>query len=167
MKSFIRRGAAIGLAVITAGATTATAATFQKVGTEAGWNVMVNEALGPGCLIEKKVDHLEVMLGIDASGSETIGYMAVYTRSDVDVAEGEAVPVSFQAGGRTFEGEAFGEKRDGFHGAWVPVNNREFIYDLAKEETMTVAVSDLPPIEVSLAGTEAAFQAMRTCQEQQ
>jgi hypothetical protein len=167
MDKVIRNGAAIGLAVLAATATAVAADTFEKVGEEAGWNVMVNENLGPGCLIEKQVDNVEVMLGIDAAGTDTVGYMAAFTRANIGVAEGEAIPVSFDVGGRKFEGEAFGEERDGFQGAWAPVNNADFIYDLAKEEMMTVTVGDLPPIEVSLAGTDAAFQAMRACQEQQ
>jgi len=156
----------VGLAVA-AMAVTDVNAQIKKYGEAAGWEVAVNEDMGPGCLITKSADHVQVQLGIDAIDAAKTGYMAAFTRADVPVAEGEAIPVSFEVGGESYDGEAFGEQRKGFHGAWVPVNNPDFVYDLAKQETMTITVEGLPPVEVSLAGTDEAFQAMRECQEAQ
>lgn len=160
-----RIGTALAVAALTAAG--AAAQPIEKVGEAAGWEIAVNANMGPGCLVTKTVDHLQVQLGINALAAEKTGYMAVFTRADVPVAQGEVVPVAFEVGGKSYEGVAFGERMEGFHGAWVPVNNPEFVYELAKQETMSIAVADLAPVEVSLAGTDAAFQAMRECQEAQ
>lgn len=153
------------LAVAAFAATAAGAQHIERVGEAAGWGIAVNPDLGPGCLITKTADHLQVQLGVNALSPELTGYMAVFTRADVPVAEGEAVPVSFEVGGRSYDGVAFGEQDKGFRGAWVPVNNDEFVFELAKQASMTITVADLPPVEVSLAGTDAAFAAMKECQE--
>lgn len=56
---------------------------------------------------------------------------------------------------------------EGYEGAFVWVNNRDFIYDLAKRNKLTVSTPTHAPIEISLAGTQAAFKALRTCQDAQ
>lgn len=158
MEEYTRFCAALVLAVLAASGATAE---IKKIGEAAGWEVAIKEAIGPGCLITKSADHLQVQLGVNARSAEKTAYMAVFTRANVGVAEGDTLPVEFEIGGKTFKGEAFGEQMKGFQGAWVPVNNPDFVYDLAKEEMMKIMVSGLDPIEVRLAGTDAAFQAMR------
>jgi hypothetical protein len=49
----------------------------------------------------------------------------------------------------------------------LPVNNPDFIYDLAKKKTLTITPQGREPIVLSLAGTDAAFKALRACQESQ
>ena len=165
MNAFTYTGLGLGLTVLAASG--AAAETFKKVGEEAGWEIMVNENMGPGCLIAKKGDGMQVQLGVDATSAELTGYMAIFTKADVNVSAGEQAPVTFEVGGKTFKGEAFGEQMDGFRGAFVPVKNPAFVYDLAKQETMKITVEGLDPIDVSLAGTDAAFAAMKACQESQ
>jgi hypothetical protein len=164
MNGYTQIGVAFACAALAA---TAAHAQFKKYGEAAGWEIAVNEKMGPGCLITKRGDGFQVQLGIDATSAEKTGYMAAFTRTDMPVSEGSEVPVEFEVGGETFQGEAFGEKMEGFSGAWVPVNNSQFVYDLAKKETLTIKAEGLDPIEVSLAGTDAAFEAMRECQEAQ
>lgn len=165
MNQITRSGAAALLVTL---ASSSAMAEIKKHGEAAGWEIAVNSNMGPGCLVTKTVDHIQVQFGIDALSAEKTGYMAVYARTDdVPVAEGEALPVRFEVAGDTYDGVAFGEQMDGFRGAWVPVNNAEFVYELAKQETLKISVADLSPIEVSLAGTDAAFRAMRECQDAQ
>lgn len=171
MNGYIRAG--LALAVAAGAATSVSAEDITKYGQAAAWEIAVNKNMGPGCLIEKRGEGWQVDLGIDASSAEKIGYMAVFARTDLPVKADEAIPVDFEVGGETFKGEAFGEKlsmfrrMEGYHGAWVPVNNPEFVYDLAKKETLTIMVEGLDPIEVSLSGTDDAFKAMRECQAAQ
>ncbi len=119
MNGYIR--GCLALAVAAGAATGMTAAGIMVVGKAAGWEIAVNENMGPGCLILKKGHGMQVELGVNALNAEKIGYMAVFTRADVGAAEGEMAPVQFEVGGKTYKGEAFGEQRDGFQGAWVPV----------------------------------------------
>lgn len=171
MNAFISAG--LTLAVAAGVATGASAAEVKKLGEAAGWEIAVNEDMGPGCLIEKQGEGWQVQLGVDALNAEKIGYMAVFAKTKSPLGADEALPVDFEVGGKSFEGVAFGEKLDmfrrmeGYHGAWVPVNNPDFVYDLAKMETMTITVDGMDPIEVSLAGTDDAFKALRECQDAQ
>ncbi|WP_311788687.1 hypothetical protein [Ferirhizobium litorale] len=146
----------------------ATDAAAQKTyGTEAGWDILVKDDMGPGCLITKSnADGTQIQMGVDATG-ERRGYMALYTKADANVDPNEKLPVLFDVDGQQFSGEAKGQVMDGYRGAFVWVNNLDFIYDLAKKKTLTITPEGRPPITVNLAGTDAAFKALRACQDAQ
>lgn len=171
MNAFI--GAGVALIIAAGAAAGASAGEVKKLGEAAGWEVAVNKDMGPGCLIEKQGEGWQIQLGVDALDAQPTGYMAVFAKTKAALGEGEALPVSFEVGGKTFEGVAFGEKlgmfkrMEGYHGAWVPVNNPDFVYDLATKETMKISIDGMDPVEVSLAGTDAAFKALRECQAAQ
>ena len=93
--------------------------------------------------------------------------MALYTKADASVASGEIRSVLFDVDGQKFSGEAKGQVIGGYRGAFVWVNNAEFIYDLAKKKAVTITPQGGNPIVVSLAGTDAAFKALRACQAAQ
>jgi hypothetical protein len=157
-------------ATLTAAAFAATNANAQikKYGSEAGWDIFVNDNMGPGCLAAKKLSpEVQIEMGIDATADAAIGYMAIYTKADAAIAEGEQLSVIFDVDGQKFSGVATGQQMPGFRGGSVPVNNVDFIYDLAKKRTLTITPDGREPIVVSLAGTDAAFKALRTCQEAQ
>ena len=147
--------------------TGALAQTVKKYGSEAGWDIVVREDMGPGCLLTRtNPDGTQVQMGIDAT-AEKRGYIALYTKADANVAAGEQLSVSFDVDGQKFSGKATGQQLQGFKGAYVPVNNPEFIYGLAKKNKLTITANGRDPIVLSLAGTDAAFQSLRTCQEAQ
>lgn len=155
------------LATATLGVTGANAQ-ITKYGSEAGWDIFVNDRMGPGCLVARKLSpEVQIEMGVDARKTPLIGYMAVYTKADANIGEGEKVPVIFDVDGQAFSGEATGQQLPGFRGGSVPVNNVDFIYDLAKKNTLTITPDGRAPIVVSLAGTDAAFKSLRTCQEAQ
>jgi hypothetical protein len=121
--------------------------------------------MGPGCLITKaNADGTQIQMGIDATG-KLRGYMALYTKADAKVASGEKLPVLFDVDGQQFSGEAKGQVMDGYRGAFVWVNNVDFIYDLAKKKAVTITPEGGTPVVVSLTGTDAAFKALRACQD--
>lgn len=156
-------------ATLTIAALAATGANAQtkKYGSEAGWDIFVNENTGPGCLVARKLtadSHVE--MGIEATAAPR-GYLALYTKADANVTAGEKLSVIFDVDGEKFTGEATGQQLEGFRGAFVPVNNPDFIYDLAKKKTLTITPDGREPIVVSLTGTDAAFKALRACQEAQ
>ena len=55
----------------------------------------------------------------------------------------------------------------GFGGAFVPVNNDSFVYDMAKKNTLTISYGEGNKVIVPLEGTDAAFAALRACQDAQ
>jgi hypothetical protein len=162
VKAFAKISVALAIAAIAA--TSGSAQTFRKYGSKAGWEIAVNESMGPGCLLTRSSGNAQIQMGIDATADQR-GYMAVYVKGSDAVSAGETLAVAFDVDGETFTGKAFGQQLKGFNGAYVPVNNPEFIYDLAKKRRLTITPEGRDPIVVSLAGTEAAFTALRQCQE--
>jgi hypothetical protein len=157
----------IGIALTIATLATTGASAQTKYGSEAGWDIFINESMGPGCLVSKKLPaEAQVLMGIDATGDKR-GYLALYTKADANVGAGEKLSVVFDVDGQQFSGQATGQQMEGFRGAYVPVNNPDFIYDLAKKNKLTITPDGREPIVVSLAGTDAAFKALRTCQDAQ
>lgn len=139
----------------------------SKYGSEAGWDILVKENMGPGCLITKSnADGTQIQMGLDATAALR-GYMALYTKADAKVAANEKLAVLFDVDGQKFSGEAKGQVMDGYRGAFVWVNNPDFIYDLAKKTAVTITPAGGNPIIVKLAGTDAAFKALRACQAAQ
>lgn len=139
-----------------------------KYGEEAGWEILVRPDMGPGCLITKSNPGglTQVQMGIDAT-ADLKGYMAIYTKKDANIAQGEEVSVVFDVDGQQYTGEAKGQELDGFAGAFVWVNNPELIYELAKKKKLTITSPGRPELVVNLAGTDAAFNKLRECQAAQ
>ncbi len=165
MKGHLSVVAAATAIVAAVGITGAVAQTFEKYGSEAGWDILVREDMGPGCMMMRAApDGAQVQMGIDESTPEIRGYMALYTKAGANVAAGEKLSVIFDVDGDKFSGEAKGQELDGYRGAFVWVNNPDFIYDLAKKKQLTISADGREPIIVSLAGTNAAFETLRACQ---
>jgi len=165
MNTFTQIGAALAIAALTATGAAAQSSPYQKYGSEAGWDIFVNTKTN-NCLIAKGVEQqTQVQMGIDNTTDKLRGYIALYTKKGADIGAGEKINVLFDVDGQQFSGEATGAKMEGFDGAYVYVNNIDFIYDLAKKKTLTITPQGRPPLLVSLSGTDAAFKALRTCQE--
>jgi hypothetical protein len=165
MQTHARIGIALSIVALTA--TDAAAQAAKKYGSEAGWDIFIKDNMGPGCLVAKKISaEAQVEMGISATG-EKKGYIALYTKKDAAIAGGEKVSVMFDVDGQRFSGEATGQQIDGMDGAFVWVNNPDFIYDLAKKNSLTISPAGRGPIVISLKGTDAAFIALRACQDAQ
>ncbi|WP_455873677.1 hypothetical protein [Rhizobium yanglingense] len=142
-------------------------AQMKKYGSAAGWDIVIRQDLGPGCLIAKRLNEsTQIQMGIDTTRGRR-GYMALYTKADANVVSGEKRTVIFDVDGQKFSGEATGQQMEGFDGSFIWVNNPDFIYDLAKKKTLTITPAGRDPFAVSLAGTDAALKALRACQEAQ
>lgn len=166
MSAKISIGTALVLTALSA--TGAAAQTNAPYGSEAGWDIYVKSDMGPGCFMTREMTNAtQVQMGIEATTNPPRGYMALYTTQDAAIAAGEKVPVVFDVDGQKFSGEATGQQMGGFVGAFVWVNNPDFIYDLAKKKALTITSKDREPILLSLEGTDAAFKALRACQEAQ
>ena len=162
MNGFTHIGTALVIAALAA--TGARAATTQ-FGSEAGWDIFVDDSMGPGCLIARKLNaDAQVQMGIDATAKPR-GFLALYTKAAAAVNPGEQLSVIFDVDGQQFSGQAKGQQMEGFRGAFVPVNNPQFIFDLAKKNKLTITPAGRDPIVVSLKGTDAAFKALRACQQ--
>jgi len=146
--------------------TTAIAADkYKQVGSEAGWDIYIREGKARGCLLAKDLaGDTQFQMGINPA-EQVKGFMALYTKAGADISAGDKVSVLFDVDGQKFTGQAVGQQMEGYKGAYVQVNNPDFIYDLAKKKTLTIIPEGREPIKLSLTGTDAAFKALRMCQE--
>lgn len=157
----------VALVILALAATEAAPQALKKYGSEAGWDIFIKQNMGPGCLIAQRISpETQVEMGISTVG-EKKGYIAMYTKKDASISAGEKVSVMFDVDGQQFTGEATGQQIDGMDGAFVWVNNPDFIYDLAKKNSLTITPAGRDPIVLSLKGTDAAFAALRACQDAQ
>jgi len=160
---------ATGLIAGALAAAGASAADFKKYGMEGDWEIAINEKMGPGCVAVRKFDNptSQVQMGIDANSAENTGYIAIYVEGAEGIEPGQEIPASFDVDGEMFKGTFTGQATKGFGGAFVPVNNAAFVYDMAKKNTLTISYGEGNKVIVPLEGTDAAFAALRACQEAQ
>lgn len=158
------------VAALAALGATAAHAQFVDYGSEAGWDIKINEQMGPGCLVTQTTPGgMQIQMGINLTHSAPEGYIALYAQNDPDVSQDEVIAVTFDVDGEKFIGDFKGqEQREGWRGAFVRVNNPDFVYDLAKKQTLTITADDgRDPVVIDLTGTNAAFEALRACQDAQ
>ena len=145
MNRFAQAGAVLAIATLAA---TGANAQAKKYGSEAGWDIFISDAMVPGCLIAKKLSpDVQLEMGIDATGGQLIGYMALYTKADANVTQGQQLPVTFDVDGQPFTGTATAQQMPGFRGGSVPVNNIDFIYNLAKKHKLTITPEGRKPMK--------------------
>ncbi|WP_424933177.1 hypothetical protein [Amaricoccus macauensis] len=150
-------------------ATSAGAQNFKTYGSAGDWEIAINENMGPGCVaIEKFVNPTsQVQLGIDATNSERTGYVAIYVEDADGVEAGEEIPARLELDGETFEGTFMGQRTDGMGGAFVPVNNPDFVMDLEKADALTIEYGDGYKVVADLSDADAALATLRECQDAQ
>ncbi len=166
----IKLNACIAAAVLTAFSANAAHAQVTQYGSEAGWDILVNQQMGPGCFIMHTTpEGVQIQMGINRAKDAPEGFIALYTQAPADVRAGQEIKVTFDVDGQKFTGDFKGQQyQDGWRGAYVRVNNPDFVYDLAKKYKLTITADDgRPPIVVDLTGTFAAFEALRACQKEQ
>ena len=147
----------------------ASAQNFERYAMEGDWEIAINQNMGPGCVaIQRFVDPTsQVQMGIDARPAEKAGFIAILVEGAEGIAAGQKIPASFDVDGRVFEGTFTGQQTEGFGGATVPVDNADFIYDLANNKSLTISYGEGKSVIVDLTGADAAFAALRSCQEAQ
>jgi hypothetical protein len=143
-------------------------AAVTKYGSAAGWDVYVDDSMGPGCVImrDNPGDETQAQIGIDATAALR-GYLALYTKKPTKITAGETLSVEFDVDGQKFTGVAKGQQMQGYDGAFVPFDNLDFIYDLAKKKALTITSKGHKTVVVNLTGTDDAFKALRECQAAQ
>ena len=60
-----------------------------------------------------------------------------------------------------------GQQTEGYGGATVAVDNAQFVYDLANHTSLTISYGEGKKVIVDLTGADAAFAALKTCQQAQ
>jgi hypothetical protein len=143
-------------------------AAVTKYGSAAGWDIYVDDSMGPGCVImrDNPDGDTQAQIGIDATAAPR-GYLALYTKKPTKITAGETLSVVFDVDGQKYTGVAKGQQMQGYDGAFVPFDNLDFIYDLAKKKALTITAEGRKTVVVNLTGTDDAFKALRECQAAQ
>lgn len=155
------------LLALTFAAFTATAALSQELidkGFVEGWNIMMDPALGNGCLIQTVYQDLSVVrIGYDALDNR--GYFAVYNKAWGDIEQGKSYPIRFELDGKSFDATAIGFNQGRVPGATVFFTDRSFVNAIAQNKTMTVynPAGDVV-MAIDLNGTAKALDYARDCQ---
>ncbi|WP_299643987.1 hypothetical protein [uncultured Ruegeria sp.] len=155
------------LLALTFAAFTATAALSQDLidkGFVEGWNIMMDPALGNGCLIQTVYQDLSVVrLGYDALDDR--GYFAVYNKAWGDIKQGESYPIRFELDGKSHDAMAIGFNERDVPGATVFFTDRSFVNAIAQNKTMTVYnPAGEVVMAIDLKGTAKALDYARDCQ---
>ncbi|WP_171207028.1 hypothetical protein [Ruegeria sp. HKCCA0235A] len=155
------------LLALTFAALTATSALAQDLidkGFVEGWNIMMDPALGNGCLIQTVYQDLSVVrLGYDALGNR--GYFAVYNKAWGDIKQGESYPIRFDLDGKSYDATAIGFNERDVPGATVFFTDRRFVNAIAQNKTMTVYnPAGEVVMAIDLKGTAKALDYARDCQ---
>lgn len=129
-----------------------------------GWNIMVDPALGNGCLIQTIYQDLSVVrLGYDALDNR--GYFAVYNKAWGDIKQGESYPIRFDLDGKSYDATAIGFNQRDVPGATVFFTDRSFVDAIAQNKTMTVYnPAGEVVMAIDLKGTAKALEYARDCQ---
>nr|WP_321249490.1 hypothetical protein [uncultured Ruegeria sp.] len=155
------------LLAFTFAAFTATSAMAQQLvdkGFVEGWNIMMDPALGNGCLIQTIYQDLSVVrLGYDALGDR--GYFTVYNKAWGDIEPGKNYPIRFDLDGKSFDATAIGFRQDRVPGGTVFFTDRSFVNAIAQNRTMTVYnPAGERVMAIDLKGTAKALEYARDCQ---
>jgi hypothetical protein len=131
------------------------------------WRIAVSETSGPGCVATREFvnPNSQVQMGINATTTPPTGFLAIYVQGYEGIQPGQSIPATFAVGDRVFNGTFTGQDTAGFGGASVPVDNVQFIYDLANYDTLTITYGDDRRVIVPLDDSDEAIAALRTCQE--
>jgi hypothetical protein len=131
------------------------------------WQIEVNQDAGPGCVaVRRFVDPTsQVQMGINATSTPPSGYLSIFVQGYEGIQPGQSIPASFEVGGRVFRGTFTGQQTAGFGGATVPVDNADFIYDLANQDSLTITHGEGDRVIVPLDDVDPALAALRACQE--
>ena len=158
----------IFLTAVIATASVATSIAAQDLelwGSSEYWDVLVDPTLGDGCLIQSQfTDGSTVRVGFDRINDQ--GYVTAFNDAWGDIEEGEWYPVLFSLDGEDYEAEAQGIYLADTPGADIPFDSMDFLFDIARKQTMTLYNESGEVMSIDLTGSYKALEAAIECQEE-
>ncbi|MEX0287235.1 MAG: hypothetical protein AB3N23_21725 [Paracoccaceae bacterium] len=145
---------------------TASAQELKDFGFTAGWQILIDPALGNGCLIQQAFSPDSVVrLGYDAVGDR--GYITVFDRNWGQIKDGESYPVTFDLDGERFEATAKGFYLGKVPGAGIFFTDRSFVDAIAQRKVMSIYGQNGKVTDIDLRGSANALKHARECQAAQ
>lgn len=129
-----------------------------------GWNLMVDQDLGNGCLIQTGRDG-ETLTRIGYDGLKKQGYLAVFNPDWKRLRQGESYPLTFDLDGTSYPAVATGLEVGKVRGAGVVFGQMTVFDQLARAKMLTVFDAQGKPVfQLDLSGSAQALEAARKCQ---
>ena len=156
---------AIAALAITAG-TAAIAEEYSTWGEAGGWTILVDPDTGNGCLMQKHFDD-GTLVQIGIVPTRKGGFFAAYNPEWTDIEDGATGTVKFDFPDIRFSGEVVVVANEEHFGGYAFFDNPKVPLEFAKRNKMTIIGELGRTIEISLAGTAKAIQAVKACQAEQ
>lgn len=147
-------------------ANTAAAQERAPWGAAGDWLILVDPAVGGGCLMQKDFDDgLRVEFGYlpERNG----GFFAAMSADWTSIEPGTGGIVKFITDQAKFAGDVEMIEQEGRRGGWAFFNNPNLTTEMAARRSITVIGPKGGTIEVDLSGTSRAIEAMKDCQAAQ
>ena len=136
---------------------------FIKWGEESGWTIYADRSRN-SCLIER-VDDRENVVQMGLTEIKSVGYIGVFTKSDIDLESGvDPVVVAFDDA--IYYGQAQTMTRhlpDGYKGGYVLTDDPDFVERVRRKYEMVVWPDKDFALIIGLDGSLKAIDAAREC----
>lgn len=130
-----------------------------------GWNLMVDPAMGNGCLIQTVYEDFSVVrIGYDATNNR--GYFVVFNKAWGEIKQDEQYNITFDLDGKRFDAVATGFILNKVPGAGVFFDDRNFVHAIAQKKVLTVYGREGNKVmAIDLKGSAKALDYARECQK--
>jgi len=147
-------------------AASASAEGLEDWGTSGQWKILVDPSSGNGCLAERSFDD-GTRVQIGAVPARDGGFFAAYNPSWTDIEDGEDGTVKFDFGDAMFAGDVKGRIDRDEPGGYAFFDNPNFVSEFGKRNTVKVSGDRGRLVEINLAGSKKAIDAVLDCQSKQ
>ncbi|MEM9910770.1 MAG: hypothetical protein AAF922_08305 [Pseudomonadota bacterium] len=127
------------------------------------WQIFSNNTRGH-CLGTKSDDSGVLQMGVTAD--ETMGYVGVFVKADVE--QGESNAIAVKVGDEIFVGETsgpVGDLGDGWHGGYILANNKDFRKAIEANNTMTAFPDQPYSVDLNIKGANNAIYEISQCSQ--
>ncbi len=137
--------------------------TYDTVGV---WAILVDPAVGNGCLINAEFeDGSDVRIGFENNGES--GYLMAMNKAWEGIEDGTEYPITIDVDGSAYEGSGTGLHLDGLPGVDISFDTVDFLMDVALKQTLTLSNEEGEVMSIDLADSHSALEAAIACQEAQ
>ncbi|MCP4385863.1 MAG: hypothetical protein GY798_31375 [Hyphomicrobiales bacterium] len=148
------------------GMSPAVAADLVPWGSAGDWEILIDPAVGNGCLAQKAFEDGTVVQ-IGANPARKGGFLAAYNAAWTDIEEGATGSVTMEFPEAAFAGEVVGVMSNGLPGGYAFFDNPNFTDEFTRRTSVVVTGESGRSIEIDLGGTTKAVESVRTCQAEQ
>lgn len=138
---------------------------YEKFGDADGWTVWANTTTG-GCFLENRENNGNVVQMGLVTNEDTKAFLGIWNHNDPLLQPGESVDLTLDVDGNPYSFTATanaGTVSEGLTGAYMYLNNPDFISDLENGQTLTIHISDDRKPTVDLTGTKKGIEMAREC----